>query len=90
MNKKTKGILKFLLILGAIAAAAVAVAAFVDKMQKKLCCKHDESDADEEGDRCNGECDECELCDCDDEADGEVENVEAAPDADEAVDEKED
>ena len=72
MCKKTKGLVKFLLMLGAIAAAAVAIAAFVSKIQKKLCCKCEGEPEDDCG-CCNGECGDCDLCDGEDEADGEEE-----------------
>ena len=78
MCKKTKGLIKFLLVLGAIAAAAVAVAAFVSKMQKKLCCKCDETEPEGDCDCCKGECDECDFCDGEDEADVEEVTVDTA------------
>lgn len=87
MCKKTKGLIKFLLVLGAIAAAAVAVAAFVSKMQKRLCCKCDETEPEGDCDCCKGECDECDFCDGEDEADGETETVEATSEAEEAAEE---
>ncbi len=85
MCKKTKGLIKFLLILGAIATAAVAVAAFVSKMQKKLCCKCDETEPESDCDCCKGECDECDFCDGEDEADSEVETAETEEAAEEEV-----
>lgn len=88
MCKKTKGLIKFLLVLGAIAAAAVAVAAFVSKMQKKLCCKCDEVEPEDDCNCCKGECDECDFCDGEDEACDEVEAVEADPETEAAAEEE--
>lgn len=91
MNKKTKGILKFFVLCGIVFAAAAAVIAVINKCRNKLpCCDDNADDCDSEGGCCDGGCDECELCDIDDDADEEVESVEAAPENKEAQSEADD
>ncbi|MBE6610634.1 MAG: hypothetical protein E7634_08190 [Ruminococcaceae bacterium] len=83
MNKKNSFI-KFLVVFGIIFAAAVAVAAVISSMQKKLACScSDEKDDEDEG--CTGNCGDCSFCEPDGEeecGEGEEEETEIVSDTD--------
>ncbi len=76
---KKNGFLKFILFCGFIAAAAYAVVKILAKLKEKCANEDDAYDCDDEEEvGCTGCCDECELCDDDEEADDEVAAVEGA------------
>ena len=73
--KNKNSLVKFLVIFGFICAAAVAVAAVISRMQRKLSCAADNDNVDDE-EGCTGNCCDCDFCDTDDVDDPDSEEKE--------------